>query len=168
MNSSVPSKTLPSWLTSLLSPKSTADNLVKTREGLVLKWYKDSLGKLTGGYGHLQLPGEEKLVVTQALADEWYEDDIAAAKAAAKVQVNQLPFKTQDLEEVLVTVNFQLGTAWTKKFPRTWSYLVAAKYEQAAWESEDSLWAKQTPVRVRDFQRACWRAALLKQVVEAI
>ena len=56
----------------------------------MLKWYKDSLGKLTGGYGHLQLPGEEKLVVTQALADEWYEDDIAAAKAAAKVQVNQL------------------------------------------------------------------------------
>lgn len=152
----------------MLSPQSLADKLVKTREGLVLKWYKDSLGKLTAGYGHLQRPGEEKLVVTQALADEWFSEDIAAAKAAAKIQANQLPFKTQELEDVLVSVNFQLGTTWTKKFPRTWSYLVAGEFEKAAWESEDSLWAKQTPIRVRDFQRVCWRAALLKQVVEAI
>lgn len=152
----------------MLSPQSLADKLVKTREGLVLKWYKDSLGKPTAGYGHLQKPGEEKLVVTQALADEWFSEDIAAAKAAAKAQISQLPFKTQELEDVLVSVNFQLGTAWVKKFPRTWSYLVAGEFERAAWEAEDSLWAKQTPVRVRDFQRVCWRAALLKQVVEAL
>jgi lysozyme len=152
----------------LISPESKAKALVKTREGLVLKWYKDSLGKLTAGYGHLQRPGEEKLVVTQALADKWFEDDIAAAVAATKEQLSKLPFVTQELEDALVSVNFQLGTSWFKKFPRTWSYLVAGEYEKAAWESEDSLWAKQTPVRVRDFQRALWRAALLKSAVEAL
>lgn len=142
--------------------------MVKTREGLVLKWYKDSLGKLTAGYGHLQKPGEEKLVVTQALADKWFEEDIAAAKGAAKEQAKSLPFVTQELEDVLVSVNFQLGTSWYKKFPRTWSYLVAGQYDKAAWEAEDSLWSKQTPVRVRDFQRALWRAAILKAAVEAL
>ncbi len=128
----------------------------------------DSLGKPTAGYGHLLKPGEEKLVITQALADSWFTEDIAAALSAAKAQVKQLPFWTQELEDVLVSVNFQLGTGWTKKFPRTWGYLVAGEFERAASESEDSLWAKQTPLRVRDFQRVCWRTALLKQVVEAI
>lgn len=138
------------------------------REGLILKWYKDSLGKLTGGYGHLQKPGEEKLVVTQALADKWFEEDIASAERAAEDQAKKLPFVTQELKDALVSVNFQLGIKWYEKFPRTWSYLVAGDYEKAAWESEDSLWAKQTPVRVRDFQRACWKAAVLKAAVEAL
>lgn len=130
--------------------------------------YKDTLGKLTAGYGHLLKPGEEKLVITQALADKWFEEDIASAKAAAKSQVSKLPFKTQALEDVLVSVNYQLGTEWTRKFPRTWSYLVAGEYDRAACEAEDSLWAKQTPIRVRDFQKALWEAALLKQISEAL
>ena len=59
----------PSWLQSLIGKPLNDIELIKKREGLKLKWYKDSLGKMTGGYGHLQKPGEEKLEVTQTRAD---------------------------------------------------------------------------------------------------
>jgi len=125
---------------------------------LVLKWYKDSLGKVTGGYGHLQLPGEDG-PITLARAETWLERDSKAAYDAAQGQVSQLPFCTPELFDALVSVNFQLGTAWTKKFPKTWNLLKSGRFDEAAWEAEDSLWAKQTPVRVRDLQRALWRAS---------
>ena len=141
-----------------------AEKLIKQREGLVLKWYKDSLGKLTGGYGHLQKPGEDKIVITQKVADQWLKDDLAEATVAAKGQAYDLPFVTQEFEDTLVSVNFQLGSNWTQKFPKTWKLMKDGKYEEAAWEVENSLWAKQTPVRVRDLQRALWRLSLLQEV----
>ena len=83
---------------------------------------------------------------------------------AAQSQSEQLPFATQELIDVLTSVNYQLGTQWFKKFPKTWSLLKSGKYEEAAVEVESSLWHKQTPVRVRDFQRVLWRTALLQQL----
>lgn len=131
----------------------------------MLRWYPDSLGKITGGYGHLQRPGEEKLTVTKELADKWFDEDSKEARGAAEKQASQLPFCTPELFAALVSVNFQLGTGWTKKFPKTWGLIVAGKFDEAAWESENSLWAKQTPVRVRDLQRALWRASVLGEKV---
>ena len=133
-----------------------ARELVKLREGLKLKKYKDSLGKWTGGYGHLLLPGEENVVITQQVADDWFATDIKWAEEAALLQSKELPRVSKFLTDVLVSVNYQLGTGWTKKFPKTYALMKAGKYDQAALEVEDSLWAKQTPVRVRDFQRALW------------
>lgn len=156
--------TNPNWLRSLISPEPKALELIKRREGLVLKVYKDSLGKLTAGYGHLIKPGEEALEITQSLADKWLIEDYQSALKAAKVQVKQLPFFTQELEDVLVSVNYQLGTGWTSKFKTTWGLLTQGRYEEAAREVENSLWHKQTPVRVRDFQRVLWRASLLKAI----
>lgn len=134
---------------------------MKAREGLVLRWYLDSLGKPTGGYGHLQKPGEEKLQVTKTQADAWFEVDIQEAEDAALKQANSLPFVTQELYNVLVSVNYQLGTGWTNKFKVTWGHCLAGNFGKAAAEAENSLWAKQTPVRVRDFQRALWKAETL-------
>ncbi|AFU62918.2 lysozyme [Pseudomonas tolaasii] len=152
----------PDWLRSSISRSLTpSHDLVKRREGLVLKWYKDSLGKLTAGYGHLQKPGEASLVVTKALADAWFEGDIGWAEDAALRQSLQLPFVTQDLLDKLVSVNFQLGAGWTGTFKKTWALLLAGKYAEAAREAEDSNWHKQTPVRVRDFQEALWRTQTL-------
>lgn len=155
----------PDWLRSSLSKSIlTAHELVKQREGLVLKWYLDSLGKPTAGYGHLQRKGEEKLVVTKTLADAWFEEDIMEAEDAALRQSSELPFVTRDLIDVLVSVNYQLGTAWTSKFKTTWRLMKEGKFSEAATEAENSLWAKQTPIRVRDFQRALWRASALQEL----
>lgn len=130
----------------------------------MLRWYLDSLGKVTGGYGHLQKKGEERLTVTKELADKWFLEDIKEAKDAALRQANELAFVTQDLIDVLVSVNFQLGTSWTTKFKMTWGLMKALKFSEAATEAENSLWAKQTPIRVRDLQRALWRADALQEL----
>ncbi len=159
---------IPSWLDSLVKRDRDDSELIKKREGLVLRIYKDTLGKLTAGYGHLLKPGEEKLVITQALADDWLSKDLTAAQNAATSQVAQLPFATEEFRETLISVNYQLGIAWYTKFPRTWSLMKEGKFDEAAWEAEDSAWAKQTPVRVRDFQRALWRLSCLYEVSLAV
>lgn len=128
---------------------------------MVLKWYLDSLGKPTGGYGHLQRKGEERIVITKPIADAWFEEDIGDAEEAALRQANMLPFVTQELQDVLVSVNYQLGSSWNTKFKVTWGHLLAGRFGEAAYEAENSLWAKQTPIRVRDFQKALWRAEVL-------
>lgn len=101
------------------------------------------------------------MVVTKEIAEKWLKEDIQIALVAAEKQAASLPFVTPELFDVLVSVNFQLGTSWNSKFKNTWALLVAGHYDQAAAESENSLWAKQTPVRVRDFQRALWRASII-------
>lgn len=159
---------MPSWLKSLVQKSNPAIDLVKAREGLRLKWYKDTLGKWTGGYGHLRLPGEEGMVITPALADSWLKGDIQTATSAATEQCSKLPFYTEEFLSTLVSVNFQLGTQWYTKFPKTWSLILSGKYDEAAWEAEDSDWAKQTPVRVRDFQRALWRLSCLYEVYSSL
>lgn len=133
-----------------------------------MKWYKDSLGKLTGGYGHLQKAGEEKVVVTQELADKWLEEDLKAARKAALQDAEQLPFYTEELLDTLVSVNFQLGTSWEMKFPNTFQLMKDGKFDEAAWALESSLWAKQTPIRVRDLQRALWHTEILWKAFQAI
>ena len=154
----------PTLLKYLNSQTPKALDLIKLREGLVLKVYKDSLGKLTAGYGHLIKPGEEALEITQSLSDKWLKEDYQGDYLAAQSQSEQLPFATQELIDVLTSVNYQMGTNWYKGFPKTWALLKSGKYEEAAVEVESSLWHKQTPVRVRDFQRVLWRTALLQQL----
>ena len=147
------------------SQVSNALPLIKSREGLVLKVYKDSLGKLTAGYGHLIKPGEEAQVVDLALSDKWLKEDYQGALSAAQNQAAQLPLWTPELEAVLVSVNYQLGVKWFTKFPKTWKLMLDGNYEAAASEVENSLWHKQTPVRVRDLQRVLWRASLLSELL---
>ncbi len=159
---------IPSWLESLRARDRDDSELIKKREGLVLRVYKDTLGKLTAGYGHLIKPGEEKLTITEALASDWLKQDLTTASNAATAQVAQLPFSSEEFRETLISVNYQLGTGWTSKFPRTWSLMKEGKYDEAAWEAEDSAWAKQTPVRVRDLQRALWRLSCLYEVSLAV
>lgn len=157
----------PSWLASLIGKPIPDIDLIKRREGLVLKWYKDTLGKWTGGYGHLRKPNEENIVITQAIADAWLQEDIGVARKSALAECEQLPFYTKELLDTLVSVNYQLGTEWEKKFTTTFGLMKQGRFGEAAVAAEDSLWAKQTPVRVRDFQKALWRCEALYEVYKA-
>lgn len=136
--------------------------LVKRREGLVLHWYLDSLGKKTGGYGHLYRKGDPDSF-DQTQANTWLEGDIGAARTAAQKQFDQLPYQTQSLLDVLVSVNFQLGTSWFKTFKKTWAYMIAGDYPKAAAEAQDSDWFRQTPVRVKDLQQALQETFILSR-----
>lgn len=123
-------------------------------------WYLDTLGFRTGGYGHLYKKGDPESF-DQGQADDWLTADIGAARKAAQKQFDQLPYQTQSLYDVLVSVNFQLGVAWNRTFKKTWKYMLDGEYNEAAIEAQRSTWYNQTPVRVRDLQKALFEAAIL-------
>lgn len=128
------------------------------REGEVLKVYKDSLGKPTGGIGHLILPEDNLKVgdkISKELSMEWFKKDSAKARAAAEKQAKEIGAHQYDWFIVaLISVNFQLGTQWRNKFKNTWDMIAFGDYDGAIKALRKSLWYKQTPVRVEDFINA--------------
>ncbi len=155
--------------------KKIQDHLV-LREGNKEKSYLDSLGKLTAGIGHLLSPEEAKLypegtVVPEEIRNNWFEADSAKATKAAYDQAQEI--QALSLIPALTSVNFQLGTAWTEKFPTAYEHLKNGNYESAIQEIENtsegsgklSDWNKQTPVRVKDFVASIRELAKLKQRV---
>ena len=132
---------------------------LKLREGVRYRSYKDSLGYLTGGVGHLLSEEEAKLypegsTIPSEVVDRWLVRDIALAKKASQIQAQELTEPSEKLIEALVYVNFQLGTGWYKIHKKTWKLMAQGRYEEAAIEAANSVWYRQTPVRVEDFQKA--------------
>lgn len=107
-------------------------------------------------------------MITQDLANKWLEQDIGAARKSAKDECDQLPFYSQELLDTMVSVNYQLGTSWEKKFPNTFQLMKDGKFDEAAWALESTLWNKQTPVRTRDMQKALWRTQIMWDAFQAI
>lgn len=134
--------------------------LLKLREGVVYKVYKDSLGKLTAGIGHLLTPAElkqyklgDKVSVEQV--DKWFDEDVQRFLKLTAKQLDEIGIVEgfTYFSTVLVSVNYQLGN-FSSVFPQTWGKLVKGDYEGAIKGVQSSLWAKQTPVRVKDFVEA--------------
>lgn len=149
----------------------TAIDLIKLREGNGRPGhpnepYADSLGNITGGYGHLmseseaaQYPQHRK--IPQDVIDGWFAYDSLAAYQAALKQAQVLGVTDPHFIDVLTSVNFQMGHAWFvarekggKGFVHTWALLKAHKWEEAAFELEHSAWYHQSKTRVEDFQHA--------------
>ena len=127
----------------------------------------DTLGKPTGGIGHLLTKKELKLYpvgseLSDKVINEWYQEDIEEALDACNSQCTLLGLYEKEFKIALTSVNFQLGTKWYRKFPKAWHNLCHKKYQEAIDEimyydkekQEYSLWYKQTPVRVLDFVNA--------------
>lgn len=125
------------------------------REGVRKTVYKDTLGHPTVGIGHLVRP-EDNLevgdVITQERIRFFYEQDVEEALDAALDQAEYLGHnKDIDFIVALVSVNFQLGVGWARKFRNTYASLKEGNYDKAIYNLKRSLWFKQTPVRVEDF-----------------
>lgn len=132
---------------------------LKDREGFRNKVYLDSLGKPTAGVGHLLTEEENKTykvgdVIPDNILDNWLKQDALKAWNAALQQSKDLNVTDLDFIDSLASVNFQLGTGWFKIHKNTWKFLKDKRYEEAAKEAANSTWFKQTPVRVKDFQKA--------------
>ncbi|MCI0680959.1 MAG: hypothetical protein L0Y71_02545 [Gemmataceae bacterium] len=133
------------------------EQLLREREGVRTKVYKDSEGKLTVGIGHLVTSADKLKLgdeITDAQVSEFFKKDSAKALSAAKSQASQAGISDSNFIVYLASVNFQLGTGWNKIHKKTWGLIMEGKYEEAAAEAAKSKWAKQTPVRVKDFQKA--------------
>lgn len=128
------------------------------REGERLKVYADSLGKPTVGIGHLVVPSDNLKLgdkITKEQSRKLFIADSAKAERAALKQIKEMKLDQIDGANefmcALISVNFQLGTNWNKKFTNTYAAIVRGDYAQAVHNIKKSLWHKQTPVRTNDF-----------------
>ena len=123
---------------------------VKIHEGFSAKPYKDTLGKMTVGYGHLCVENfwDENTEYTEAQLDRIFDTDFdKAIEGAARVcEGMDLPDKKFG---VFIEMTFQLGATGLSKFKKA---LAAAKdhnWQECHDQLLDSRWHKQTPNRAK-------------------
>jgi GH24 family phage-related lysozyme (muramidase) len=147
---------------------------LKDREGFKQSVYLDTLGKATCGIGHLLTKDEKekypvKCLVPNDVIDEWFKQDVDTALNAGRRDAKIFCTDNDDVIIGLVSVNYQLGASWSRKFPKTWKHLAHREYDEAIQEvlyknppdKEPSNWIEQTPVRVKDFIKTI---ELLKEI----
>lgn len=134
---------------------SKASKLLERREGFRDVVYRDSRGFPTVGIGHFVLPADNLSVgdqISTARINAFFRSDINKAFNAAYSQARELgKHKDADMIAVLTSVNFQLGTGWTREFNNTWAKLKRGDWEGAVSNISRSLWSQQTPTRTADF-----------------
>lgn len=117
--------------------------------------YRDSLGKLTVGIGHLVQPGDNLKLgdkISDKRVDQLFHEDLKSAFGAAVIQAQQLNRYNVEMITALTSVNFQLGIFWnTAKFPNTWAKLQKGEAAAAVNSILNSEWHKQTPKRTTAF-----------------
>lgn len=115
--------------------------------------YKDSLGKLTIGFGHLVLKddklyknnaGKGKLCITPSVAVAQLRLDYEYASNSVK---SEYDWADEEVALVLTNMTYQLGEAGVSKFKITLDHLKKKEYDEAAGELLNSSWAAQTPKR---------------------
>jgi lysozyme len=124
---------------------------IKSNEGFSSKPYKDQLGYLTIGYGHLILPNENILLKKQIHKkelEEIFEKDFK--KALSNFNNTFKPFTLNEKEsELLIEMIFQLGIKGCLKFKNLIKNIKKGNKHLVCFDMMDSLWYKQTPNRVK-------------------
>lgn len=119
--------------------------LTKDFEGLRLRPYKCSAGKLTIGYGR----NLEDVGISKEEADAMFDVDFTKAmEGAAKIlQEEGITGLHKQRFYVLTDMVFNLGYTGTKKFKKLLYALKKGLYDDAAKEMLDSQWALQVGSR---------------------
>ncbi|AUU90418.1 lysozyme [Enterobacteriaceae bacterium ENNIH3] len=113
--------------------------------------YKDSLGKITIGCGHLVLKNENfNDGITEKEADILLSRDLANVILEVQSLGLNVP---DDWNDFLIIMTFQLGINGVKKFKRMINALQVKNFREAIVQAKDSLWYRQTPNRVDDMIR---------------
>lgn len=135
---------------------------IKEDEGYRTKIYRDTLGNLTVGIGHLILPGDPEhgkaagFEISRERVLELFNQDIGIAIRAAESVVHDFDSLPVEARAVLINMAFQLGHAGLSRFELMLEAIQDGDWHAAADEALDSRWAVQTP------QRAQRMAARLK------
>ena len=125
---------------------------IKLNEGYSPKPYKDQLGYLTIGYGHLILSNEKILLkkkIHKKELEEIFEKDF---KKALSNFNNKFKSFTSDKKEaeLLIEMVFQLGIKSCLKFKNLIKNMRKGNKHLVCLDMMDSLWYKQTPNRVKN------------------
>ena len=127
---------------------------LKIDEGVVHEIYKDHLGNLTFGVGHLVLASDIEQVlaigtpVSEDRVKECFEKDLDTAISECTAlygdSFNNWPGTVQ---EVLVNMMFNMGRTRLGKFINFRKALESQDWKQAGIEGRDSRWHKQVTSR---------------------
>ena len=118
---------------------------LKRHEGLRLKPYHCTEGRLTIGYGR----NLDDVGITDAEAEQMLMND--AAKVLDQLQrVPTFCELDETRQAIIANMCFQLGYSGLMKFSNMWAALQERDYSRAANEMLDSRWAKQTPNRANE------------------
>ena len=128
---------------------------IKAHEGYRLEPYKDTLGFLTGGWGHKILGGEE-VPQSEAGWQELFDKDFDIALKGANSLIQEhlrdnhtflSDSQKAIIQGVLIEMCFQLGQAGVSKFKNMFKALGECEFSEAAKQMQDSRWYDQTPAR---------------------
>jgi len=136
---------------------STQDR-IKKHEGKRNKPYKDTVGKLTIGYGR----NLDDVGLSDAECDYLFANDYARAEQMAR-SFYVYEFLNEARQGVLVEMCFQMGRAGVARFKRFLEAAQRKDWDAAALEMLDSTWAKQTPGRAKELSEI-FRSGETKEV----
>ena len=125
---------------------------IKSNEGFSSKPYKDQLGYLTIGYGHLILPNENILLKKQIHKkelEEIFEKDFNKALSNFNHAFKSFTLNEKE-SELLIEMIFQLGIKGCLKFKNLIKNIKKGNKHLVCFDMMDSLWYKQTPNRVKN------------------
>ena len=124
---------------------------IKLNEGFSTKPYKDQLGYLTIGYGHLILSNEKDLItkkIHKKELEEIFEKDFNIALNNFNNSLKPLISNKKEAE-LLIEMVFQLGIKGCLEFNKLSKNMRKGNKHLVCFEMMDSLWYKQTPYRVK-------------------
>lgn len=122
------------------------ERTLKRHEGFRSKPYKDTVGKITVGYGR----NLDDVGVSKQEAQIMLKEDINQAMAELLSLEEFRRVSNPVRREVLINMCFNLGYPKLMGFVKMWLAIEAKSWETAAEEMLDSLWAKQVGSRATE------------------
>jgi len=125
---------------------------IKKNEGFSSRPYKDQLGFLTIGYGHLILSNEKHLTekkLSKAKLEKIFIQDFKNTIKDYKKYLKKKTFNKKE-EELLIEMVFQIGARGVLKFKNLLGNMRKKNKHLVCFEMMNSLWYNQTPKRVKE------------------
>lgn len=118
---------------------------LKEDEGLNLKPYQDTVGKLTIGYGHNLTDNG----ISLDMAEQLLQDDISIATRSLTSKFPWVDKLDNVRQNVLINMCFNMGIKTLSTFTEFLALVEAGKYEEAAEDVLRTLWSRQVGNRAR-------------------
>lgn len=119
---------------------------LKRHEGFVKNPYKDSVGKITIGYGR----NLEDVGISASEAEYLLDNDIRKATVLFNRVFGDFGHLNQARKDVLINMIFNMGLNRVKRFKKTLYHVAHSHFDKAADEMLDSLWARQVKGRAKE------------------
>ena len=122
--------------------------MVKRHEGFRMEPYKCTMNKLTGGYGHVILPGEEVPITKEGWLKIFEKDFDEAVEGAARIcEGMSMPDKKFG---VWISMVYQLGKKGTSMFKLAIAAAKEKNWDECSRQLLSSKWHQQTPQRCEE------------------